>query len=75
MSSKQVEYPDGRQTLSLLPAKFHKKLWVKRGNYLIVEGAQDTDAAVTAQIVSVLFADDVRALKKLQGVWSVACGF
>ena len=25
----------------MLPARFHKKLWIKRGNYLIVEDYED----------------------------------
>ena len=35
-----MEYPDGRSTLCLLPAKFHKKLWIKKGNFLYVEAAE-----------------------------------
>lgn len=66
----QVGFPDGRRTLVLLPARFHKKLWIKRGNYLIVEeSCEGGDAAVTGQIVHVLFADDVKQLKKVPGVW------
>lgn len=68
-SSLQVEFPDGRTTLCLLPAKFHKKLWIKRGNFLIIENIEDADTAVTGQILHVLFADDVKRLKKLDGVW------
>ena len=40
-SCRQVEFPDGRATLCLLPAMFHKKLWVKKGNYLVVEDAPE----------------------------------
>ncbi len=71
----QVEYPDKRTTLCLLPAKFHKKLWIKKGNYLYVESledAEDTDSRVTGQIVRVLFGDDVKQLKKMEGVWYAA---
>lgn len=66
-----MEYPDGRSTLVLLPAKFHKKLWIKKGNFLFVEGIEDegADARVTGQIVRVLFDEDVKQLKKMQGVW------
>lgn len=35
--SRQVEFPDGRSTLCLLPAKFHKKLWICKGSYCIIE--------------------------------------
>ena len=68
----QVEFPNGRRTLAMLPARFNKKLWVRRGGYLIVDEAEDAAAgtgAVSALIVSVLYADGVHALRKLPGVW------
>ncbi|KAK9830876.1 hypothetical protein WJX81_000816 [Elliptochloris bilobata] len=66
----EVEFPDGRRTLAMLPARFNKKLWVRRGGYLVVEEAEDVGAgAVSALIVSVLYSDGVRALRKLPGVW------
>ncbi len=67
-----MEFPDGRSTLCLLPAKFHKKLWVKNGNYLIVEDAPEAageGSRVTGQILAVLFADHVKQLKRMEGVW------
>jgi Translation initiation factor 1A / IF-1 len=68
-SLTQVQFPDGKRTLCLIPARFHKKLWIKRGNYLIVENVEEADAAVTGQIINVLFTDHVKQLKKLEGVW------
>lgn len=65
----QVEYPDGTNTLCLLPAKFHKKIWIKCGNYLIIEDTPDADARVTGQIVSVLYYDHVKQLKRLGTIW------
>lgn len=68
----QVEYPDGRSTLCLLPAKFHKKVWVRKGSYLIVEDVPEAGgegSRVTGQIVTVLFPDHVKQLRKMPGVW------
>jgi probable RNA-binding protein EIF1AD len=66
----QVTLPDGRNTLCLLPAKFNKKLWIRRGGYLIIDqGEQGGDNRVTGTIAAVLYEPDVRALKKLPGVW------
>ena len=45
IAETQVQLPDGQQTLCMLPAKFNKKLWVKRGGYLIIE----RDAAADSQ--------------------------
>lgn len=67
-----MEFPDGRATLCLLPAKFHKKLWVKKGNFLIIEDAPEAageGSRVTGQILAVLFADHVKQLKRMEGVW------
>ncbi|GAB4820131.1 hypothetical protein N2152v2_007177 [Parachlorella kessleri] len=65
----EVEYPDGRSTLCLLPAKFHKKLWIKKGSFLYIEAVAEADSSVTGQIVRVLYEDDVKQLKKVPGVW------
>ncbi len=57
MLAAQVTLPDGRSTLCLLPNKFNKKLWLKRGGYAIIEEApasqqpaqgEDADAATEA---------------------------
>ena len=66
----QAETADGRDLLCFLPAKFNKKLWIKRGGYIIVEeGDTDVEDKVTATIVKVLFEQDVKALRKIPGVW------
>jgi hypothetical protein len=36
----QVTYPDGRATLVMLPKKFNKKLWLKRGGFVMIEEGQ-----------------------------------
>lgn len=66
----EAETADGRDLLCFLPAKFNKKLWIKRGGYIIVEeGDAGVEDKVTATIVKVLYEPDVKALKKLSGVW------
>ncbi len=67
----EVEFPCGRRSLALIPARFHKTLWIKRGTFLVVEdlGAGAGEARVTGQIVRVLYAEQVRALRKRTGVW------
>jgi len=71
----QVEYPDSRTTLVLMPAKFNKMLWVRRGGYLIVEESQDAQAdsgsRVTGTIVAVLYDEHIKQLRKIPGVWCV----
>ncbi|KAJ7520699.1 hypothetical protein O6H91_19G018100 [Diphasiastrum complanatum] len=65
----EVEDSTGQTTLCLLPAKFHKSLWIKKGNYVLVdEGdrqkAVESKSKVTGTISQVLFEDHVRILKK-----------
>uniref|UniRef100_A0A0D6QTM6 S1-like domain-containing protein n=1 Tax=Araucaria cunninghamii TaxID=56994 RepID=A0A0D6QTM6_ARACU len=57
------------KTLAMLPAKFHKSLWIKRGSYVLVEGsnrekASEAGSKVTCMIVHVLFDEQVRTLQK-----------
>lgn len=66
----QVKLPGGEQTLCVLPAKFNKKLWIKRGGYLIIEhGDVDPAQSVTGTITAVLYEQDIRNLKSQPGVW------
>lgn len=65
-----MELASGEQTLCLLPAKFNKKLWVKRGGFLIVAlGNVDATESVTGTIIHVLYEADVRRLKAMPSVW------
>lgn len=40
----EVERADGARTLVLMPAKFNKKLWVRRGGYLVVDESEEAQA-------------------------------
>ena len=67
-----VELPNGERTLMLLPAKFHRKLWIRKGSYVIVEllaDGEDAGESVRGQIARVLMQDDVKYLKAMVGVW------
>lgn len=69
--SNLIELMDdtGFKTLALFPAKFHKSLWIKRGNYVLVEEsdrerALEAGSKVTCVILQVLFEEQVRTLRK-----------
>lgn len=57
----------------MMPAKFNRKLWVRRGGFLIIENSpeaeEDAGSRVTATIVAVLYDEHVKQLKKMPGVW------
>lgn len=48
----EVQFESGATTLCLIPAKFHKKLWIRKGGLLIVDGpaaaAERSSAAAAA---------------------------
>lgn len=68
----EVEKPDGEKTLCLLPAKFRRAIWIRRGSFVIVDTIHEDEAnknAITGQIVRVLLRDDVKYLQSMDGVW------
>eukprot|EP00775_Hariotina_reticulata_P009258 gene9258-9424_t len=59
----EVEYPNGSNTLCIMPAKFNRKLWVRRGGFLIIEPSpeaeQDATSRVTGTICAVLYDEHI----------------
>eukprot|EP00878_Enallax_costatus_P043174 GHUV01050954.1.p1 GENE.GHUV01050954.1~~GHUV01050954.1.p1 ORF type:complete len:213 (+),score=64.13 GHUV01050954.1:141-779(+) len=57
----------------MMPAKFNRKLWVRRGGYLIIEpsleGEQDANSRVTGTICTVSYDEHIKQLRKMPGVW------
>ena len=72
----EVTCGDGSEGLAILPTRFRKLVWVKRGDYLIVSGAtsdievgQDGSVgAVRYRVSHILYKDQVRHLKNA-GLW------
>jgi len=58
---------EGEKYLTSMPTKFRKNVWVKRGDFVIVEPILEGDK-VKAEIVRVLYKDQIRHLKK-EGHW------
>lgn len=55
----------------MLPQRFNKKLWIRRGGYLLIEEGQAVggDNKVTGTINAVLYDDHIKELSRLPGVW------
>lgn len=68
----EVEYPAGGTGLVLLPARFNKKLWIRRGGYLIVQHQLGKDigsrSRISGTIESVLYPEDIAFLQE-KGCW------
>ena len=70
-----VQLPDGSELLCDIPSRFSKKIWMKRGDYLIVENYQATktpaakkESKIKAFVAHVLTLDAIKQLVK-DGVW------
>ncbi|BBM98025.1 probable RNA-binding protein EIF1AD [Marchantia polymorpha subsp. ruderalis] len=72
----EVEDADAQKTLCMLPAKFHKSMWIKRGNFVLVdegdrEKAREAGNKVTGTVAQVLYDEHLRELRKTS-FWSPA---
>ncbi|OMJ14898.1 putative RNA-binding protein EIF1AD [Smittium culicis] len=56
------------ETLAFLPPKFRKVVYVKRGNYVIVDLSLIRSDKVGGEIVQVLFPENIKRLKS-EGKW------
>lgn len=66
----EAESPDGQTFLVSMPTKFRKNVWIKRGDYVIVEPIEEGNK-VTAEIVHILYSKQVKYLKK-ENLWPEA---
>ncbi|EEC03174.1 conserved hypothetical protein [Ixodes scapularis] len=66
----EVEDPSGSTYLVSMPTKFRKNIWVKRGDFVIVEPIEEGDK-VKAEIVRILYREQVKYIKE-EGKWPKA---
>ncbi|KAG6475710.1 probable RNA-binding protein EIF1AD [Zingiber officinale] len=69
--SNVIEVMDAKsiKSLALVPAKFRKSFWIKRGSFVVVdeggrEKALESGSKIACIVSQVLFHDQVRALRK-----------
>ncbi|XP_045803335.1 probable RNA-binding protein EIF1AD isoform X2 [Trifolium pratense] len=69
--SNLIEVMDarGEKSLALFPAKFQKSIWIKRGNFVVVDEsgkkeALESGSKVACIVIQVLIYAQVRALQK-----------
>ena len=65
----EVQFEDKTTTLCMIPAKFNKKLWIRRGGLVIIDKTVkgETDAKITGTVAAVLYPEHLKHFKK-QGV-------
>lgn len=66
----EVETAEGQRFLVSMPSKYRKNIWIKRGDFLIVDPIEEGEK-VKAEISFVLCKDHVRSLQK-EGFWPEA---
>jgi len=59
----------GKSYLVSMPTKFRKSVWIKRGDFVIVEPIEEGDK-VQAEIVAILYRDQIRYIKR-ENLWPV----
>lgn len=65
----QVTTPDGDEYLVSMPTKFRKNIWVKRGDYILVEPILEGDK-VKGEIVKIMNKDSIKYYKENK-VWPI----
>ncbi|XP_065063148.1 probable RNA-binding protein EIF1AD [Rhopilema esculentum] len=63
----EVQTANGRKFLVSMPSKFRKNLWVKRGDYVVVNPIKEGNK-VLAEIVYILYAKQIKYLQN-EGLW------
>lgn len=66
----EVKTADDTTFLASMPTKFRKNMWVKRGDFVLVEPIEEGDK-VKAEMVRVLTSDHIKYFKQ-DGVWPAA---
>eukprot|EP01089_Gocevia_fonbrunei_P020388 TRINITY_DN7595_c0_g1_i3.p1 TRINITY_DN7595_c0_g1~~TRINITY_DN7595_c0_g1_i3.p1 ORF type:complete len:134 (-),score=29.82 TRINITY_DN7595_c0_g1_i3:25-426(-) len=73
-----VKFANGEEILCLMPAKFRKTVWVKKGGYVLIEPFTEMikkekykDVKLKGRVVHVLFPPHIKQYKK-QGIWPSA---
>lgn len=65
----EVEEPSGASYLVSMPVKFRKNIWIKRGDFVIVEPIEEGDK-VKAEIQHILYRNQIKYIKE-EGLWCV----
>ena len=59
--------PDAKKYLVSMPTKFRKNVWIKRGDYVVIEPIAEGDK-VKAEIVQILYKHQIKYIRE-QGQW------
>nr|CCA24116.1 conserved hypothetical protein [Albugo laibachii Nc14] len=63
----EVLHTNGEVRLTMLPQKYHKLIWIKRGDFLIVtvgDAEMDNKGAVKSLVLHILYKDQIKYLRR-----------
>ncbi|KYQ93909.1 hypothetical protein DLAC_05314 [Tieghemostelium lacteum] len=63
----EVQYPSGHCHLAMIPSKFNKIVWIKKGNYAIIDQIEDQSnisSGIQACVVNILNKDNIKDFQK-----------
>ncbi|XP_072032426.1 probable RNA-binding protein EIF1AD [Amphiura filiformis] len=63
----EVKMPSGDKFLASMPTKFRKNVWIKRGDFVIVDPIEEGDK-VKGEIIVILFPKQIKFIQK-EGFW------
>lgn len=66
----EVESDNQEKFLVSMPTKFRKNVWIKRGDYVLVQPIEEGDK-VKAEIVTILYKEQIKYIKQ-EGLWPEA---
>ncbi|KAH6924549.1 hypothetical protein HPB50_019433 [Hyalomma asiaticum] len=69
---QEVQQPSGIRYLVSIPSKYRKTIWIKRGDFVIVERSEN-GGKVQGEIERVLYRDHINYIKK-EKMWPKAFG-
>lgn len=65
----EIETSDGETYLVSMPTKFRKNVWIKRGDYVLIQPIEEGEK-VKAEIYAILYAEQIKYIQS-QGQWWV----
>ena len=63
----EIETSDGEKYLVSMPTKFRKNVWIKRGDFVLIQPIEEGEK-VKAEIFAILYSPQIKYIQS-QGQW------
>jgi len=65
----EIETPNGEKYLVSMPTKFRKNVWIKRGDFVLIQPIEEGEK-VKGEIINILYGEQIKYIQS-QGKWYV----